>query len=254
MRFTAVAATLGWLFVLIPLAEDAAGQVQPTSAQPTAPSEVEVSVVVKARTSNALITATIYSAGNCATYNLSCKDSGRHFASQSPSKIRCPDGYKIYARTDDKRYYIQSTPADCYRGAKVELLFAEYSDTKWLADAGNALLAQGQANIAVGVFSMRHQLQPSQEALEDTLNAAAIALKVDPQKALYFDRQQGEKGKNVASHDLAQAIIKFQREKGLVDDGILGPETLQKLAGDKPIPIVIQGLALQPAPSSGRSS
>ena len=73
--------------------------------------------------------------------------------------------------------------------------------------------------------------------------ADSRGLALDPTNALVFDPQQNRR---VASPELVTGIKTFQKKQGLLDDGVLGPRTLEKLGGDQPAPKVLKNFAVQP--------
>jgi hypothetical protein len=219
-----------------------------SASSSTAPSTgavpmVEIMVVVKDRTTKTPVTARLFSTSVCPTYAENCRSFGAHSAKVSPSRQSCPQGYNIFAVTTDGRYYQESTSAGCDApqagDPPVELLFARWNDTAWLGKKADQL-KDVKPGVATVIFAEVNQLQPSQVNLENTLRTAGKALNIDESEALFFDPQQGKK---VASPKLGEAIKAFQRANKLTDDGILGPATMQKLAGDKPLPTLFKELA-----------
>ncbi|UYN96091.1 MAG: peptidoglycan-binding protein [Enhydrobacter sp.] len=213
------------------------------SAQTT--NVVEVRVVVKDRSSNTLVNAAIYSRSNCPMYDPSkCYAAGVHRVQRSPSKVSCPQGAEIYARISTPGYYRQSSAGNCFSDdGPIELFVARYDATDWLTLAANGLNKEGKPNEATVLLAEAYQRNQSQDTFEETLKSAAKALGIDPKKALIRDELQK---RNVASTELVDAIKKFQKEQGILVDGVLGPQTMKKLAGDRPLRDVIFEFAVQP--------
>jgi len=230
------------------IASAAPGSAQP--AQP-APRSIEVRVVVKDRSTNEPLRAPIYSRSNCKEYTDDCIALAMHEAKESPSTVNCVEGAQIYARTKASGYYAQSSPEFCFAIERpIELFFAKYGDPKWLARVGAELSSKpGKSAEAAVLLNEAFQLNRSEETFEGTLRAAAMALKVDPEKATVFDPLQS---KRVASQDLVDAIKKFQESEKILVDGVLGQQTLQKLIDGRSTQQLIMEFALQPPNQAGQ--
>jgi hypothetical protein len=207
---------------------------------------VEVKVAVKDGSSSLPLSAAIYSRSNCLTYALSCIATGMHSALASPSKLSCPQGAQIFARTSTPGYYLESTSAPCFQADQpIVLLIARYEDTSWIRRAASDADRAGKSSDAAILFNEAYQLDPSKtDSADQALLATAKALQLNADQALVFDSQQKRK---VASPELVNAIKKFQVQQGLQPDGILGSQTLQKLSGNRSSPTVLHEYAVQPS-------
>jgi|GEM_PF-826681 len=213
-------------------------------ASPPAPTVVEVRVIVKDRSSNKPLNAAIYSRINCPNYNDACLAVAMHTSSRSPSKLSCPQGAQIYARISISGYYRQSSAETCFPADEpIELFVARYEDADWLKKAGVDLEKKGNTAEATVLFNEAFQVSRSQDTFELTLRSAAKALAADPEKAVVFDPLQN---RLVASKELVDAIKTFQKSQGILEDGVLGPQTLQKLGGGRPSSDLIMYFAVQP--------
>lgn len=141
-------------------------------------------------------------------------------------------------------YYRQSSPGTCFATDEpVELFVPRYEDATWLTRAGIGLEQSGDLGKATVLFNEAFQLDRSPTTFEQTLRSAAKALGLDPDKAIVFDPVQN---KRVASKELVDAIKAFQRAQGISADGVLGPQTLQKLGGGRTTPELILHYSVQP--------
>jgi hypothetical protein len=143
----------------------------------------------------------------------------------SKPSFRCTNQF-VKVQPFDSDYSEPAYPGIC-SGPRMVVLLRSSSQLQEIKILAVTFEREGKYGVAAQAYNEVLAAEPTNLNQSAVLLNVAHALKVPEHEALVLDPDQG---KRVMSPELHSRVIEFQRRQGLAPDGIVGSQTLHKIA------------------------